>query len=182
MGYNRRAIWLQESAQLLLEKKRFPQTPEELIKLKGIGKYSSRSVLIFAFNQDIGTVDTNIRRILIAEGFAIEENTEEELLEIAEKILPLGKSRDWHNALMDYGSKELTVAKTGIKPLTKQGKFKGSDREYRGKILKLILSKERMTENQILKEVNITKEKLQKILQKMIVENLLKKQGKRYSV
>ena len=78
LGYNKRAIYLQEAAQYLIKKKNFPKTPTDLQEIKGIGKYTSRSILIFAYNMDIATVDTNIRRILIAEGFATEEMKEKE--------------------------------------------------------------------------------------------------------
>ncbi len=59
----------------------------------------------------------------------------QELEDFATTIIPKGKSRDWHNALMDYGALELTAKKTKIKPLSKQSKFEGSDR-VRGWILK----------------------------------------------
>ncbi|MHA1244983.1 MAG: A/G-specific adenine glycosylase, partial [Candidatus Heimdallarchaeota archaeon] len=66
LGYNRRALWLQEAAKEIVAIGEFPKTPDALIKMKGIGPYTSRSILIFAFNQDVATIDTNIRRILIA--------------------------------------------------------------------------------------------------------------------
>ncbi|NHJ41320.1 MAG: Fe-S cluster assembly protein HesB, partial [Asgard group archaeon] len=128
LGYNRRALWLQQAAQQIVNKGSFPETPEELEKLKGIGPYTARSILIFAMNKNLPTVDTNIRRILIAEGFADESTQEKELFQIAEKLVPKGKSRDWHNALMDYGSQVLTASKTGIKPVTTQKIFLKSNR------------------------------------------------------
>ncbi|MHA2308922.1 MAG: hypothetical protein ACXABJ_06575, partial [Candidatus Heimdallarchaeaceae archaeon] len=47
LGYNRRALWLQEAAGEILNLEEFPQTPEQLQKLKGIGPYSARSIPIF---------------------------------------------------------------------------------------------------------------------------------------
>ncbi|MGC9779824.1 MAG: Fe-S cluster assembly protein HesB [Candidatus Heimdallarchaeota archaeon] len=90
LGYNRRALWLQEAAKQIIELGDFPKFPEALQALKGIGPYTGRAILIFAFNYDLSTVDTNIRRILIAEGFASETNTEKELYDIAFKIQPKG--------------------------------------------------------------------------------------------
>ena len=52
LGYNRRALWLRDAAKQIMEKRKFPQTVEELNQLKGIGPYTSRSILIFAFNKD----------------------------------------------------------------------------------------------------------------------------------
>lgn len=182
LGYNRRAIWLQEAAKAVLELSSFPQTPEELIKLKGIGPYTARSILIFAFNLDIATVDTNIRRILIAEKFATEETSEKQLFEIATKLLPLGRSRDWHNALMDYGATIITARKTGISPTSTQSSFKDSNRERRGQILKFILEKEEASLVELIKLLNINRIKLEKILEKMIQDGLLNKKGDIYTV
>ncbi len=173
LGYNRRALWLQEAVREILNPEEFPQTPEQLQKLKGIGPYSARSILIFAFNFDVATVDTNIRRILISEGFASEETSEKELLKIAEQLLPKGKSSDWHNALMDYGSIVLTASKTGIKPTRQQGKFKGSDRYYRGLILQYLLRKEKASIKEIISEFEIEEEKALTILHKMVSDKLI---------
>lgn len=183
LGYNRRAIWLQEAAKKIIEKGYFPKTSEELIRLKGIGKYTSRSILIFAFNEDLAAVDTNIRRILIAEGFAEENTTEKELFEIAEKIVPKSRSRDWHNALMDYGSLKLTSAKTGIKPITTQPKFKKSRRFFRGKIVKLLTERNSLTYTEIESFCKIKKEKLDDIIQSLIKDQLIvEEKEKRYSL
>ncbi|NPD90156.1 MAG: Fe-S cluster assembly protein HesB [Asgard group archaeon] len=182
LGYNRRALWLQEAAREILNRGSFPQVPEELQKLKGIGPYSARSILIFAFNMDIATVDTNIRRILIAEGFAKKTTPEKKLIKTAEQLLPKGKSRDWHNALMDYGSLVLTARKTSIRPTSQQSKFKGSEREKRGQILKFLLDNRSATIDKISNFLNSSKEQLEPILDKMIKEGLIIKSRDRYKV
>lgn len=68
----------------------------------------------------------------------------QELEKIAKTLIPQGRSRDRHNALMDYGAMHLTARKTKIKSLGKQTKFEGSDREVRGWILKQ-LTKRKIT-------------------------------------
>ena len=182
LGYNRRALWLQEAARTIDELESFPQTPEELMKLKGIGEYAARSILIFAFNFNIATVDTNIRRIFIAENFANEETSEKQLFEIATELLPLGKSRDWHNALMDYGATFLTSRKTGISPTSKYIRFKGSDREKRGQILNFVLENKEASISDLRKLLSTNKDHLDAILEKMIKEGLLTKTKGNYSV
>jgi A/G-specific adenine glycosylase len=182
LGYNRRALWLQEAAKEILKLETFPQVPEELQKLKGIGPYSARSILIFAFNTDIATVDTNIRRILIAEEFADENTSEKELMKTAEQLLPKGKSRDWHNALMDYGSLVLTARKTNIKPTSQQSKFKGSEREKRGQILKFLLDNKNATIDVLSNHVESPKKQLEPILDKMIKDGLIIKSNNKYKV
>ncbi len=136
LGYNRRAMWLRDAAREIIELGHFPQTAEELCALKGIGPYTSRSILIFAFNRDLAAIDTNIRRVLIASGFADEKMTERHVQEVADQLLLKGRSSDWHNALMDYGSAVLTSRMTRIPPTSTQPKFEGSNRQVRGAILR----------------------------------------------
>jgi A/G-specific adenine glycosylase len=180
LGYNRRALWLQEAAKEIVAMGSFPETAEKLIKLKGIGPYTSRSILIFAFNQDLATIDTNIRRILIAEGFADEETTEKELFNIAEQIYPKGRSRDWHNALMDYGSLEVTARKTGIKPTTQQPKYKKSGRFYRGQVVKYLTKHKKATLKTLVKECAIPNEQEEKVINSLIKDGLIIKKKTYY--
>lgn len=154
LGYNRRALWLREAARQIVGIGRFPQSEEELKELKGIGPYTSRSILIFAFNKDLATVDTNIRRVLIASGFANEEMSNAELQRVAEDLLLRGRSRDWHNALMDYGSLVLTSSSTNIAPQSRQPQFKGSTRELRGAIVRILTDSETQSLNELISKLN----------------------------
>ena len=173
LGYNRRALWLQEAAKKIVLLGFFPQTLESLKRLKGIGDYTSRSILIFAFNFNIATVDTNIRRVLIAEGFALQESKDKELLNIATKLIPQKRSRDWHNALMDYASLKLTSKETGIRPKTIQSKFKGSNRQIRGKIMKLLINKESISIEEIEKKINVAEKKIKAIIESLQKDGLV---------
>lgn len=180
LGYNRRALWLHEAANQIVKLKEFPKTQEELQKLKGIGPYTSRSILIFAFNYDIATVDTNIRRILITENFAKEQTKEKELFTIAQKLLPKGKARDWHNALMDYGSLVLTSAKTGIKPKTTTSSKSKENRLFRGRIVKYLTRNSKAKKEQLVKECKIPAEKINDILVGLIADGLVAKTKEDY--
>ena len=117
-----------------------PEDENELLALPGIGPYTAKAILIFADNKDVATIDTNIRRILIHHFSLSETTSESDLFEFAQKILPKGRSRDYHNGLMDYGATFLTSKKSGIKPVSQQSKFKGSPRYFRGLLMKKILA------------------------------------------
>lgn len=141
LGYNNRPRRLQDSAQIIVDEHdgQVPGTEEELLELPGVGPYTAHAVLIFADNRDIVTVDTNIRRVLI-DAFDLDEDVgDDRLHEIAARCLPEGRSREWHNALMDYGAMEKTSHATGISSQGSQSSFEGSDRYYRGQILDLLL-------------------------------------------
>lgn len=144
LGYNSRGQRLQNCAKVIME--RFdgvvPARPELLKTLPGIGEYTCRSIPVFADNLDVAAVDTNIRRIIIHEFSLSEDTPKPEIQSVAELLLAKGRSREWHNALMDYGSINLTSRRTGIRSLTKQSKFQGSKRWYRGRLLKELVASE----------------------------------------
>jgi len=142
LGYNNRAKRLLETAGKIT----FYYAGDVLAacqdykNLPGVGEYTSKAVRIFAANENLAAVDTNIRRILIDE-FALVNPSMAEIRRLAERCLPAGRSRDWHNALMDYGALFLTAAKSGIRPASRQSPFSGSVRQLRAEILRELLKK-----------------------------------------
>lgn len=138
----------------------WPKTVDELKKLPGIGEYTARAIACFAFDQQIAVVDTNIRKVILTkfrqnhpelvegshpelkrDSSAPPQNdqellTDKEIQKIAEQLLPNGKAYAWNQALMDYASVMLKKEKI---PLKTQSKFKGSNRYYRGQIVKLLI-------------------------------------------
>jgi A/G-specific adenine glycosylase len=181
LGYNTRAVNLKKAAQLISTK--FDgdvlQAMKHYKEIPGVGRYTSQAVQIFSTNADLITVDTNIRRIFIHEFNLASEICDTELWELAEKCLPRGRSRDWHNALMDYGALYLTSPKTGIKPKTQQSPFEGSNRQMRAKILRSLL-KRHMSFLELEKIVGIEQMRLQSILDKMITQKIIVKKNNLY--
>ncbi|MBI4147993.1 A/G-specific adenine glycosylase [Candidatus Woesearchaeota archaeon] len=184
LGYNNRAINLHKAVQkiskeyggdVLAAVKNFKDIP-------GIGPYTSAAVQIFAKNADIVTVDTNIRRILIHEFNLPDSVSDKELWNLADQCLPKGRSRDWHNALMDYGATLLTARKTGIKPKTTQSTFEGSDRQIRSKILRHVLNAQPATFEELAKVVGVGMERLKKIVQGLVEDDVLFVDNKKFCV
>ena len=58
---------------------------------------------------------------------------------VAAALVPRGRSREWHHALMDYGSIVATARKTGLGPRRPQTPFRDSRRWLRGAILRELL-------------------------------------------
>lgn len=183
LGYNRRAKYLHETSKKIISlyDGDVLLAMNDYKDLPGIGEYTSKAVRIFSGNKDIVTVDTNIRRILIHNFHLDESVTDSELYEIALQCLPMGKSRQWHNALMDYGALELTSNKTGIKAKTKQPKFEGSDRQIRGLILKILLSNNH-TFQDLLDSVHTDEARLKTILDKMVGDNIISNNDDVYTI
>lgn len=131
MGYNRRALYLKKAA----EQGKFISDEHSLTKLPGVGKYTARAILVFAFRKDIAMVDTNIRQIITHFFFDDNKQKESVIQDVADQLVPKGKSWEWHQALMDYGAIALIprVKKKGSSKKTIP--FKYSNRFFRGKLI-----------------------------------------------
>lgn len=147
LGYNRRAQYLYRAAQRIIEafNGRFPNTPEELETLPGVGHYTARAVATFAFHTRECFIETNIRTVFIHHFFKKNHAVSDtEIQKYIQVTLPKKDVHIWYAALMDYGSylKQQGVT-THRKSTTykKQSVFKGSERQRRGALLKTLVTK-----------------------------------------
>lgn len=110
LGYNRRAVSLQAIARQVIAEYdgRIPDTIDELLKLKGIGRYTAGAIACFAYRKQVATVDTNIRRVLHRIFLGLEHPTpklnDAQMLALAEEVLPENEAYNWNQALMDLGA------------------------------------------------------------------------------
>lgn len=144
MGYNRRALYLHKMAKIIVEiyGGKFPVSERLLAKLPGLGTYTARAILVFAHRENVACVDTNIRKIITH--FFFKDIPRKPLIiqKTADQLVPIGKSWEWHQALMDYGA--LQLPKIKIKSLQKQRTtkpFKETNRFYRGRIIDMLREK-----------------------------------------
>ncbi len=147
LGYNSRVLRLQQLAKAVVSghNSRLPRTEQGLLALPGIGPCTAHAIMAFAYNMEVPVIDTNIRRVLL-HGLGLRKNTGiDRLQHIAQSLIPKGKSRIWHNALMDYGALVLTSQRTGIAPVSRQGRFHGSDREVRGYVVRELIRRRRLS-------------------------------------
>lgn len=116
LGYNRRAVSLQSIARQVMAEYdgRIPDTIDELLKLKGVGRYTAGAVACFAYHKQVATVDTNIRRVLHRIFLGLEQPeaklNDAGMLSLAEQVLPPGEAYNWNQALMDLGATICTSA------------------------------------------------------------------------
>jgi len=114
LGYNMRAVRLQAIARQVIAEYggRIPDTIEELLRLKGVGRYTAGAIACFAYKKQVATVDTNIYRVLHRIFLGLEHPepklSKEQMLALAEGVLPGGKAYDWNQALMDLGATTCT--------------------------------------------------------------------------
>lgn len=76
---------------------------------------------------------------------------------------------------MDYGALELTARKTKIKPLSKQSKFEGSDRQVRGWILKQLVKNSPLLISRV--EEEFPQKEVKKIIDGMKEEGMIVAKG-----
>lgn len=129
LGYNRRALFLQKTAQAVVNdfSGTFPKDLETLKTLPGVGDYTARAILSFAFDQSVPMMDTNHRRIYNRILVGIEIKKDNDLLHIADRTITrinthkheikkkIRKKHSavyhWNQALMDFGSIICTTRK-----------------------------------------------------------------------
>ncbi|GHV86365.1 endonuclease III [Spirochaetia bacterium] len=144
LGYNRRAKNLRDCAAAITKDSggKVPKTPEELIKLPGIGPYTAGAVACFAWNYPAVFIETNIRSVLIHFFFGDKTGINDaELIPILEQTLDHSNPRVWYWALMDYGAELKKITKNpGRKSAhyAKQSRFEGSFRQIRGAVIKTL--------------------------------------------
>jgi len=160
LGYNNRATYLHEAARQVIEEfdGDFPETPEELSALMGVGPYTANAVASFAFNNGDAVVDTNVKRVLYrALGVPDDDDAFER---VAAELMPEGESRRWNNAIMELGGvacrkrprcdaepcpwREWCDAYTSgdftAPDVPKQPDFEGSRRQFRGRVIRALQS------------------------------------------
>lgn len=153
LGYNRRGKYLHDAAKIIVRDYDGSVKKATEQRLPGVGPYTRAAVRVFAFNEPHTMIETNIRAVYIHHfASTIRGSTPRSLGEVGQihdrDLIPLMEAaaagqdpREWHWALMDYGSH---LKKLHENPTRKsahygmQTKFKGSLRQVRGAILKLL--------------------------------------------
>ena len=116
LGYNMRAMRLHALAWEVVHRHagRLPDDERLLLALKGIGPYTSRAILAFAFDRRVLAPDTNVRRVLTRYfmGPSHDPKAFDERRWIGwEKGLPRKGGNETNQALMDLGARICTARK-----------------------------------------------------------------------
>lgn len=104
LGYNRRALRLHRAATEIVERHggRVPDVLDDLLALSGVGTYTARAVSAFAFERDVGVVDTNAARVLAR--WCGRPLTQREVQAAADEAVPSGEGWAWNQAMLDLGA------------------------------------------------------------------------------
>lgn len=179
LGYNRRAKYLKQAAEAIQNRHagRFPDNYEDLLLLPGIGHYTACAVLTFAYNQQHIFIETNIRTVYIHHFFNDADNVaDSQILPLLEQTMDAANPRDWYYALMDYGvhlKKAHKNPSRKSKHHQKQAKFEGSNRQVRGKILKILLQQPGLSEEELCRELAVDCKKTTDILYQLEKDSMV---------
>ncbi len=160
LGYNSRARYLHEAAGQVVEEfdGAFPETPDELQTLMGVGPYTANAVASFAFDAGDAVVDTNVERVLYRVFPTVRGADDPPYEAFANALMPEGESRVWNNAIMELGGvacqksprcdevgcpwREWCHAyETGdftAPDVPTQPSFEGSRRQFRGRVVRTL--------------------------------------------
>jgi A/G-specific adenine glycosylase len=105
LGYNRRARNLHRTAVAIVADHggQVPRGLAELLDLPGVGTYTARAVLAFAFEVDVGVVDTNAGRVL-SRAVAGRSIRPLEAQSLVDAMVPVGSGWQFSQALLDLGA------------------------------------------------------------------------------
>jgi A/G-specific adenine glycosylase len=150
MGYNRRAVNLHRCA-VAIANDHAGRVPDDLVALQalpGVGPYTARAVLAFAYERRVGVLDVNAARVHArVNGRAVDQAE-------ADAAAPRSNPWGWNQAILDLGATVCTkrnpacdvcpladqCAWRGIGPDpagpgSRQSRFDGSDRQGAGRLV-----------------------------------------------
>jgi A/G-specific adenine glycosylase len=163
-----------------------PSSIDELVKLPGIGRTTASEIAAFAFNQPTVFIETNIRSVFIHFFFHNQNNiSDAEILPLVEKTLDKADPRTWYYALMDYGT---SLKKMYPNPNRKslhyrsQSPFQGSDRQIRGMILKILASRRKSCEEEMVRGLKVPTARARANLEKLEQEGLIIRKDNQVSI
>lgn len=114
LGYYSRARNLHHTARFVWHELggRFPDNSTDLQRLKGIGPYTAAAIASFAFGEETGVVDGNVKRV-VARYFYVAEDVESTAVkrgiqELVNRVVAHIPSPEFNQAIMDFGAMNCT--------------------------------------------------------------------------
>ena len=110
LGYYNRARNLQKAARQVMEEHggQMPESQEQLLKLAGIGNYTSGAIASIAFGKKVPAVDGNVLRILsrisLDEEDILKDTTKRRVEKQLLEVMPAERPGDFNQALMELGA------------------------------------------------------------------------------
>lgn len=114
LGYYSRARNLHTTAKMVVDEYKgvFPESYQELLKLKGVGSYTAAAIASFSYNEPVAVLDGNVYRVL-SRVFGIETDiasneAKKVYSEYAQALLPQHNGNTHNQAIMEFGAIQCT--------------------------------------------------------------------------
>lgn len=209
LGYNRRALYLWRAGQQIAVADHFPDTVDELTALPGVGVNTAGAVLVYAYNKRAVFIETNIRTACIHHFTRDGQTVSDDFVRGSMAAILEAYERDWAEhraifsegrggeemselnapvryrafywALMDYGSwlKKHVRNNAQSQHYRKQGRFNGSRRQIRGRVIELL---RRAPHTKVELAAAIEDERLGDVLAMLESEDMIRQKHERYSL
>jgi A/G-specific adenine glycosylase len=212
LGYPRRCRNLRDAAIVITDTHDgvVPNQLEALLALPGVGPYTARAVLAFAYRRDVAVVDVNVSRVFSR--LRGEPMTAKQLQDMADALVPPGLSWEWNQVLMELGGRVCTArsprctecpirkwctfmkSKNDIDPASlsagaskPQPRFEGSDRQLRGAVLRIVLDTSHKNRSHTMDDILLhfpdseQRIRVEKIMIDLVDEGLLVRRGQKIS-
>jgi A/G-specific adenine glycosylase len=177
LGYNRRALALVKAASRIASLGAFPHKEEDLLELPGVGPYTARAVLAFAFGRPVTLIETNIRSVFLHCFFEREKAVpDSRIAPLVEATMDREDPRRWYYALMDYG---VEIKRSYGNPngrsahYAKQSPFANSHRRIRGELLKALQARGRADADELAAALPFARERVDKALGELKAEGFV---------
>jgi A/G-specific adenine glycosylase len=187
LGYNRRAKMLHVCAQIIVHEYdgSFPKSYTSLMKLPGVGPYTAGAIMAFAYNISVPILETNIRSVFLHHFFKDQKDiSDREIIRYVVLTLDQDNPREWYYALMDYGAhikKKFGNPNHKSKHHVVQSAFKGSDRQIRGAIVRLLSDHSSLSKKEMCTELSVyEKGRIDAQIERLLSEGLIVLRRRRF--
>lgn len=202
LGYPRRALRLKECAQVIVDEHggEVPEDVDKLLALPGIGDYTARAVACFAYGKNVPVVDTNVRRVVarVERGEALGAPGKKEIEQVA-ALLPGQNGPEFSVGLMELGALVCTArapkceecpvraecawlatGKPEAEVKKRSQRFVGTDRQVRGKIMRLLRESDSPVEQKLIDDLWHDPAQLSRALFSLLEDGLAEQDEKGY--
>jgi A/G-specific adenine glycosylase len=135
LGYNRRAVSLHRAARQVAER----GWPDDLTELPGVGRYTADAVAAFALGTAVLPEDTNVRRVQERTGHRFRPECAQALMDLGATVC-LGRVPRCGVCPL---AERCPSRGRRFEPLRRQGRFEGSFRQRRARVLRAVAEEPR---------------------------------------
>lgn len=189
LGYNRRALGLKSSAEIIHRTYRdsLPCETEKLLSLPMIGPATAGSLQAFVFKLPSVFIETNIRRVIIHHFFPdCTEIRDRDVMAYVEAVLDRNDPRRWYYAMMDYGvylKSAVPNPNRRSAAYHRQAPFENSDRQIRGALLKLLVRRGPLSDEEVYAALeSYAKGRVERCLESLACEGFIAAEDRIYRI